>query len=81
MNQSLSFDIDGMTCGGCTASVQRTLGKIDGVSHVQVSLNPGGAVVVADAGRVSAAQIESALAVLGYSAKLRAVEQDGQSQR
>ena len=31
--QTLSFDVSGMTCGGCTGSVQRALSKIDGVSH------------------------------------------------
>ena len=32
--QSLSFDIGGMRCGGCTGSVQRALSKINGVSQV-----------------------------------------------
>ena len=31
--QTLSFDVCGMTCGGCTASVQRALSKINGVSQ------------------------------------------------
>ena len=31
--QSLSFDVSGMTCGGCTGSVQRALSKIDDVSQ------------------------------------------------
>jgi copper chaperone len=32
--QTLSFDVNGMTCGGRTGSVQRALGKLDGVSQV-----------------------------------------------
>lgn len=36
--QALNFDITGMTCGGCTGSVKRVLGKLDGVSHVEFSL-------------------------------------------
>lgn len=77
--QSLSFDISGMTCGGCTGSVQRMLSKIDGVSHAEVTLNPGVATVVADPERVTSAQIEAAITGLGYKAKPRAAAQSGQA--
>ena len=36
--QTLSFDVSGMTCGGCTGSVQRTLSKLDGISQAEVTL-------------------------------------------
>lgn len=68
---TFKFDISGMTCGGCTGSVQRTLKKIDGVSHAEVTLNPGVATVVTDPARVSPAQIELAITSLGYPAKAR----------
>ena len=69
--QTLSFDVSGMTCGGCTGSVKRALDKIGGVSHAEVSLRPGVATVVTDPARVTPAQIESAISGLGYPAKLR----------
>ena len=69
--QSFGFDVSGMTCGGCTGSVQRTLSKIDGVSHAEVTLQPGVASVVADPDRVTSAQIEAAITGLGYPAKAR----------
>ena len=69
--QTLSFDIDGMTCGGCTGSVQRALTKLDGISHVEVSLSPGVATVVIDPTRVTSAQIESAISRLGYPVKAK----------
>ena len=75
--QNLSFDVSGMTCGGCTGSVQRTLSKIDGVSHAEVTLNPGVASVVADPERVTSAQIEAAITGLGYRAKARSGAQSG----
>ena len=75
--QTLSFDVSGMTCGGCTGSVQRTLSKLDGVSHVEVTLRPGVATVLADPARVTSAQIESAITGLGYPAKARPAEHDG----
>ena len=73
--QTLSFDVSGMSCGGCTGSVQRALNKIDGVSHAEVTLDPGVALVVADPERVTSAQIESAIKGLGYLAKARPAAQ------
>ena len=73
--QTLSFDVSGMTCGGCTGSVKRTLSKIDGVSHAEVALHPGVASVVADLQRVTSAQIEAAITRLGYQAKARPAAQ------
>ena len=69
--QTLSFDVKGMTCGGCTGGVQRALSKLDGVSHAVVTLSPGVAMVTVDPARATPAQIESAISQLGYSAKAR----------
>ena len=69
--QTFSFDVSGMTCGGCTGSVQRALIKIDGVNRAEVSLRPGTAVVVVDPERVTSGQIEAAITGLGYPAKAR----------
>ncbi len=69
--QTLNYDVRGMTCGGCTGSVQRVLSKLDGVSHVEVSLTPGTATMQTDPSRVTAAQIRSAITSLGYEATLR----------
>lgn len=69
--QTLKFDVKGMTCGGCTSSVQRALSNIDGVSKVEMTLQPGSATVEADPDRVSAAKIESTLTGMGYEARVR----------
>ena len=69
--QTFTFDIRGMTCGGCNRIVQRALGRIDGVSRAAVTLRPGVAMVTADAVRVTAAQVEAAIGALGYAATLR----------
>ena len=74
--QTLSFDVSGMTCGGCTGSVQRAISQIDGVSHVEVTLRPGIATVVTDPSRVTPAQVESAITRLGYPAKTRPAAKD-----
>jgi copper chaperone len=77
--QALKFDVHGMTCGGCTGSVQRVLGKLDGVHHAEVTLRPGVAIVQADLTRVTPVQIEAAIAGLGYDAKFRPSEGDEQA--
>ena len=69
--QTLSFDVNGMTCGGCTGSVQRALSKLNGISHAEVCLSPGVATVVIDPTKVTPAQIESAITHLGYPAKAK----------
>jgi copper chaperone CopZ len=71
MMQDLSFDVDGMTCRGCTGSVQRTPGKLEGVGDVVVTLHPDIATGPADASRVPYAQIQSAITHLGHSASAR----------
>ena len=70
--QTFKFDVKGMTCGGCTSSVQRALSNMDGVNKVEVTLQPGTATVEADPNQVSAAKIESTLAEMGYEARARA---------
>ena len=72
--QILKFDIRGMTCSGCTGTVQRALSKLEGVSRVDVSLRPGIAIVQADPAHVTSGQIESMIAELGYFAKVHSPE-------
>ena len=74
--ETFSFDVSGMTCGGCTGSVQRALSKIDGVNHVEVSLRQGMATVVADPARVTSVQLEMAISGLGYPARPRPAAHD-----
>ncbi len=69
--QTMHFDVHGMTCAGCTASVQRALNQLQGVTSVEVTLLPGTATVQADPERISAAQIERAITGLGYKVAFR----------
>ncbi|MDO8777203.1 MAG: heavy-metal-associated domain-containing protein [Burkholderiaceae bacterium] len=74
--RTIDLEVQGTTCGGCTGSVQREFNKLKGVSHVEVKLQPDIATVVADPARMTPAQIESVIARLGYTAKVRPVERD-----
>ena len=69
--QTFEFDVAGMHCGGCNSRLQRTLAALDGVGDVEVTLHPGAVSVQADASRVTAGQIASALAALGFTATTR----------
>ncbi len=77
--QTLKFDIEGMSCGGCTGSVQRAVTKLEGVNHVEVTLRPGSAVVQIDPDRVTTAQIEAAITKLGYPAKADTAHADAKA--
>lgn len=63
----LSFIVSGMTCADSAENVRRALVRLDGVRQVGVTLSPAVASVVVDLGRVTPAQIESAISQLGYS--------------
>lgn len=65
-----TFDVDGMTCGGCEAGVKMTVGKLDGVRTVTASHKEGRADVTYDPIQLTAQQIAEAIGKLGYEATL-----------
>ena len=65
-----TFDVDGMTCGGCEAGVKVKVGKLDGVRAVAASHEEGKAEITYDPNQVTARQIVAAIAELGYEATL-----------
>ncbi|MDP2308708.1 MAG: heavy metal-associated domain-containing protein [Pseudomonadota bacterium] len=42
---TMTLEIDGMSCGGCVLSVEKALGRVEGVTKVVVSLETKRAVV------------------------------------
>jgi P-type Cu+ transporter len=58
--------ITGMTCGGCTSKVERTLKAVDGVIHVSVSLPDNEAIVQYDESLTSICQLKSVVQNAGY---------------
>ncbi|GAA4192571.1 hypothetical protein GCM10022252_34160 [Streptosporangium oxazolinicum] len=59
------YRVSGMTCGHCVSSVSAEIGKVGGVSDVQVDL-PTGAVTVTGAG-FSDEEIRAAVGRAGYA--------------
>ena len=63
---NVSFKVEGMTCGGCVASVKRVLEALPGVSNVNVALDPGKATVAYDPARVTPDALRDAVRSAGY---------------
>lgn len=59
------WTVTGMTCGHCVASVQKEIGKIDGVTSVDVDL-ASGRVQVESAAPLTDAEVVAAVDEAGY---------------
>lgn len=70
MNE-LTFNVTGMTCGGCAARVQRALMALDGVRNVSVHQTDGRAVVTYDPDAISVAEMQQAAQSAGYPVQPR----------
>ncbi|MFJ1458040.1 copper ion binding protein [Nocardia wallacei] len=60
-----TYTVTGMTCGHCVASVRQEIGKIDGVTSVDVDL-ASGRVQVESAAPIAAADVTAAVDEAGY---------------
>ena len=58
--------VQGMTCGGCVASVTRVLKAIDGVDEVDVTLDAAQARIVYDPARTDVPALRKAIEDAGY---------------
>jgi copper chaperone CopZ len=69
--KTATLGVEGMTCGGCAASVKIVLKKLDGVSMAMVSFAEKKATVTYDPAKVTPQQMADAIAAkLGYKAKV-----------
>lgn len=58
-----TYQVTGMTCQHCVASVTEEVGEVEGVTEVKVDLPTGAVTVVGDAGRD---QVRAAVEEAGY---------------
>lgn len=58
--------VEGMTCGGCTSSVEKVLSACDGVSSATASLEGANVEVEFDSSIVHQGQIEAAIRDAGF---------------
>ena len=66
--ETTTFNIGGMTCMGCVASVTRVLKAAPGVADAQVTLTPSQACVQFDSAQTNVANLKSAVEDAGYDA-------------
>jgi copper chaperone len=64
--ETTTLRIEGMTCGGCVASVTRVLKAVPGVSEADVTLTPGTATVTFDATRTNVPALRVAIEDAGF---------------
>lgn len=66
--KTVTFNVKGMTCGGCVIGVRKVLTRLRGVSKADVSYEKSSAVVTYDPATVTVQQMVSAIKTLGYTA-------------
>ena len=60
-----TITVSGMTCGHCVSSVKGELGKLDGVTNVDVELRSGSVTITSDA-PVELDAVKAAVDEAGY---------------
>ena len=68
--QTVTLNIDGMTCGGCVKSVTRLLEGGEGVEKAEVSLENKNAVITFDESKTDADALIDAVEDGGYDVAL-----------
>ena len=64
--ETTDLKVEGMTCGGCVASVKRVLEALPGVASATVTLDPARARVDYDPARVKAEALHDAVRAAGF---------------
>lgn len=66
-NETIQLTITGMNCGHCVASVEKALNSVTGVEQVEVTLEPGTAVI---RGNAETDALIAAVSDAGFEAQL-----------
>ena len=64
--ETITMSVQGMTCGGCVASVTRVLKAVPGVSDVTVTRSPDAATVTYDPAQTGVPALRTAVEDAGY---------------
>ncbi len=65
--RTVSYAVEGMTCGHCVGTVIEAIKALEGVEDVQVDLHAGGASPVIVTGSTTSAAVRTAIEEAGYS--------------
>ncbi|REK76616.1 heavy metal translocating P-type ATPase [Paenibacillus paeoniae] len=73
----LDFTIQGMSCAACAARIEKTIGRVEGVTEVAVSFPLRTAWVQVSGGKVTKEMLAEKVGQLGFSAKLNESASEG----
>ncbi|XP_065499086.1 copper-transporting ATPase 1 isoform X2 [Caloenas nicobarica] len=68
--KSVVIGVEGMTCNSCVQTIEEHIGKMNGVHHIEVSLEDKNAVVIYDSKVQSPAVLREAIHDMGFDAAL-----------
>ncbi len=72
--RTITFKIDGMTCGGCVVHITQEIKQLEGIVHVKTSYEKGNAIVSFDSTAVDVVAIVKAIDETGYTVVQHAIE-------
>jgi copper chaperone len=73
--ETLALGIDGMTCGGCAASIEKLLYRVAGVEAATVSFAAGEAEIKFDPSRTGGEALAQAVTDAGYAVRAATLKQ------
>ncbi|WP_313892185.1 cation transporter [Psychrobacillus sp.] len=65
--ESVTFNVQGMSCGSCGNKVNGSIRKLEGIEDVQVNVVAGEVAVSFDEARVAVDQVVAAIESHGYA--------------
>ena len=69
--ETVSFNVEKMTCATCPIAVRKAMERVDGVKEVKVDLDSNTAVVTFNASMTDATEIGAASTNVGFPATVR----------
>lgn len=70
-DQTVTFDVEKMTCATCPIAVSKAMQRVDGVKEVNVDLDSKTAIVTFDASITSTTEVGNASTEVGFPASVR----------
>ncbi|MDR2692176.1 MAG: heavy-metal-associated domain-containing protein [Dysgonamonadaceae bacterium] len=67
-DNSVTFRVENMTCGGCSGKIKKTVTAIDGVSRFEANLEKRVVTITYDDRKVNSGQLKEAIVAIRYNA-------------
>ncbi|MCX6790386.1 MAG: cation transporter [Candidatus Kaiserbacteria bacterium] len=80
MTHTETYKVRGMHCASCASIIEKALGKIEGVDHIEVNVGTEAAKIVFDETKTSLEHLSKKIEPLGYSFVVSTAESMGMSE-